>query len=120
MPFTRTTLLRIIKTGSAILVILIIVAYALWRSFTYVQGPHITITEPQNGDTVFSTTTIIRGSVERANDITLNGKSISIDEQGVFAENIILFPGVNIITLEAHDQFDRSVKTELRVYKPEE
>jgi hypothetical protein len=120
MPFTRSTLLRIIKTGSAILVICIIVAYALWRSFTYVQGPSISITEPQNGDTITASTTIIRGIVERANSITLNGKSISIDEQGNFIETIIIFPGVNVISFEARDQFERSVETKVRVYKPQE
>lgn len=118
MPFTRTTFLRIIKIGFAILIILVIVAYALWRSSAYVQGPKITLSEPINYASIDSTTTDIIGRVERANNISLNGKAISIDEQGNFKETVILFPGANILTLEARDQFNRSVREQVQVLRP--
>ena len=117
MPFTRTTFLRIIKIGSAILVILLIVAYALWRSFAYARGPRITLSEPANYASVTSTTTHVIGRVERANTITLNGKAITIDEQGNFDETIIVFPGTNILTLVARDQFERSIETQVQIVR---
>jgi hypothetical protein len=117
MSFTRTTFLRNLKIGSTIVIILIIVAYALWRSFAYARGPHITITEPLNFSSINSTTTQVIGRVERANTITLNGKPITIDEQGNFNEIIVLFPGTNILTIKAHDQFDRTVQKEIRVVR---
>lgn len=116
MPFTRTSFLRLLKIGSAVLIILIIIAYALWRSLAYARGPHITIIEPLDGASISATTTIVRGSVERANNITLNGRAITIDEKGNFNETIIVFPGSNIITLEARDQFERRVEMELRLF----
>ena len=115
MPFTRTTLLRILKIGSAVLIVVLIVTYAIWRSLAYARGPHITITDPTDGASITASTTIIHGQVERTNNITMNGKSISIDEQGNFNETIIVFMGSNIITFEARDQFGRSVETELRL-----
>ena len=116
MPFTRTTFLRIIKASSGVLVVLLIAAYALWRSLNYARGPQILITEPLNGASISTPTVMLRGQVERANTITLNGKVVLIDEQGNFNETIIIFPGTNILTFEARDQFERSVQTQLRIF----
>ena len=115
MPLTRTTFLRIIKISSGILVVLLIAAYALWRSLNYTRGPHIIITSPTNGASISASTTMIRGQVERADDISLNGRAITIDERGNFSETIIIFPGTNIITFEARDQFNRSVQEQIQV-----
>ena len=112
---TRTTILKLIKSGSAILIIAIILAYALSRSLTYARGPHITITSPNNYDTLASTTTHIIGRVERARNITLNGKSLTINEKGDFNEVIIIFPGNNFIKLIASDQFGRSIEQDVEV-----
>jgi hypothetical protein len=117
MALTRTSSLKIIKVASAAIVIIIIAAYALWRSFTYARGPAITLTEPSNFATITSTTTHVIGRVERANSITLNGKAITIDEQGHFDETILVFPGTNILTLVARDQFERSVETRVEVVR---
>ncbi len=118
MPFTRTTFIRIAKITASAVLILVIVAYALWRSLAYARGPHITILEPLDGASISAPTAFIRGSVERSNNVTLNGKAISIDEQGNFTETLIVFPGVNIITFEASDQFGRSVETRIQLFRP--
>lgn len=69
-----------------------------------------------NGTSITSSTTEITGKVERAVHISLNGKPINIDEDGNFKETLIVFKGVNIITLEAKDQFDRGVQTEINLF----
>lgn len=117
MPFTRSTLLRILKIGSAVLIVLLIATYAIWRSLAYARGPHITITEPTDGASIVTSTTTIHGHVERANNITMNGKAINMDEQGNFNETIIVFPGANIITFIANDQFERSIQTQIRLMR---
>lgn len=96
---------------------MIIIAYALWRSFSYARGPHITIIEPRNHSSTASTTIQVVGRVERANQITLNGKAITIDEQGNFNETVVIFSGANILTLVAHDQFNRTVSEQVRVVR---
>ncbi|MEK7609811.1 MAG: hypothetical protein AAB470_01670 [Patescibacteria group bacterium] len=117
MPFTRTTALRLVKISAGILAVFLIVAYATWRSLNYARGPSITIDEPKNGATISASTTIIKGKVERVNSITLNDKPIFVDEQGNFSETLIVFPGTNILTLKAHDQFNRTVEKQLRIQK---
>jgi hypothetical protein len=118
MDFTRTTSLRAIRITITTLVIILIVAYALWRSLAYARGPSITLSAPLNYSSINSSTTHVIGRVERANTITLNGKAVTIDEQGHFDETIIVFPGTNILTLEARDQFNRTVKEQVTVVKP--
>ncbi|OHA16298.1 MAG: hypothetical protein A2830_00120 [Candidatus Taylorbacteria bacterium RIFCSPHIGHO2_01_FULL_44_110] len=118
MPLTRTAFIRVLKIGFAILVMFIIAAYALWRSFAYARGPNIIILGPANYASINSTTTNITGRIERANMITLNGKAITIDEQGNFNETIIVFVGTNILTLEARDQFDRTAWKQIQIVRP--
>lgn len=112
---TRTSLLRYIKIGCGALVALLIIIYAISRSLSYARGPHITVDEPTDWAVITSPTTMVRGHVDRANNLTLDDHAISIDEQGNFSETLVIFPGMNIITIEAHDQFNRTVKTQLRV-----
>lgn len=112
---TRTSFIRLLKIASSSLAVLIVIAYALWRSLSYARGPHITIFEPSDWALVASTSITIRGRVERANAIYLNGSPIFIDETGAFAEPILVFPGLNLIAVTAKDQFDRKVEEHLRL-----
>ena len=114
---TRTTTIRLIKLLGILILAGIIIAYAIWRSLNYTRGPVINIIEPLNGSSTASTTITIRGIVERVNNIYLNGNALSIDEQGHFSETIIVFPGLNKISLKARDQFGREVKTILDIVR---
>ena len=98
--------------------ILLIVSYALWRSFNYARGPAIVLSEPTNFQTITSTTTHVIGQVARANTITLNGRPVTIDERGNFDETILVFPGTNFLTLEARDQFERIIDTKVVIFRP--
>ncbi|MEK7641916.1 MAG: hypothetical protein AAB365_02895 [Patescibacteria group bacterium] len=113
MNLTRTSFLRALKIGGSVLVIALVAGYSIWRSLDYARGPHISIIEPADWATLQASTTDIRGRIERANSITLNGKDIFIDESGNFSETIAVFPGTNIVTLTAHDQFGRTAEKRL-------
>ncbi len=108
MALTRTSYLKIIKITSTIIVVGIIVAYAIWRSSNYARGPHIEITEPLDGSTTMAATTTIKGLATRVNSLTLNGNPILMSEQGNFNETIIIFNGINRLTVSGQDQFGRS------------
>ncbi|MEN9913121.1 MAG: Glucodextranase, domain [Candidatus Parcubacteria bacterium] len=114
---TRTSLLRILKIGASILLVLIVAGYSIWRSSDYARGPRINITDPLNWSSIQASTTPIHGIVERAHIVTMNGKPVSIDEAGNFSEIIIVFPGTNLITFIAKDQFGRSVEERLILTK---
>jgi len=115
MNLTRTSYIRILRIASATIVIVVIVAYAIWRSLNYARGPAITISEPVNGSSATTSTLTIKGHVDRVNNLVMNGSPISIDEQGNFIQSIIVFPGTNKITFVASDQFGRSESRELDI-----
>ncbi len=100
---------------TAIIVAGLIIAYAIWRSLNYARGPHIDIFEPANGSATTTNTITVRGRSERINNLTLNGNPIFIDEQGNFSEVIILFSGINRLTIAGRDQFGRDTQTRIEV-----
>jgi len=107
---------KVAKISGIALIVLIIGAYAVWRSLNYARGPEIDIISPIQGASITTSTTDIIGKIQRAVNVSLNGRAINIDEQGNFKETLIVFRGTNILTFEAKDQFERSIKSELRLY----
>ena len=110
---TRTSFIKLIKIVATSVVALLIIAFAIWRSLDYVRGPHITIKQPTNGAEITNSYVTIIGRVERATNLLIDGSEINIDEKGNFSDNIVVFPGVNFITIAAQDQFGRSTKDQL-------
>ena len=110
---TRTSYIKLIKIIGITIIALLILAFAIWRSLDYTRGPHITVTEPTNGSSIAERSVTIKGRVERATNLLLNGNQTNIDEQGNFSEKIIIFSGINKITLSAMDQFGRSTENRL-------
>lgn len=115
MDLNRTSTLRLIRYSLIGLIALIIALYALSRSLNYIHGPQIEIFQPLNGSAISSTTATIIGKALRINSLSLNGKTVFIDESGNFQETILIFPGVNMITLTAKDQFGRTVNNQLEL-----
>ena len=112
---SRTKTLRMIRIAVISIVALLIVAYAIWRSLNYARGPIINIYQPLNGSAIATSTVNIIGQALRVNSLSLNGKTVFIDEAGNFNETIVIFPGVNVLTFDAHDQFGRETTKELEV-----
>ncbi len=117
MPMTRTQLIRNLKIGAVILAALIIVGYGAWRSLDYARGPSISVFHPEDGSTVASPTVDVIGQVDRVNILSVNGHPVSVDKLGNFKETLIVFSGVNLITLDAKDQFGRATEKQLEVVR---
>lgn len=113
MNLTRTTTLRIIKIAIIAIVAIIVITYAIWGSLNYARGPKIDIVGPVNGAVISSPTVDVIGTIERAHNLTINGSATPIDEQGNFKQTIVVFPGINRLTLRVTDQFDRNTETEI-------
>jgi Glucodextranase, domain B len=103
---TRDGSRKLIRWGSIGLVLIIVVGYALFAFRDIVRGPTIIVTEPTDGETYSTTTLMIRGTAERTQSLTLNGKPMLIDDDsGSFQDAIVLFPGYNVETIQASDRF---------------
>jgi len=111
----RTATLRLIRYSLIGLVALLIGLYAFSRSLNYIHGPQIHIFQPINGSAIASSTVTIIGRADNINSLSVDGQTIFIDEAGNFTETLLVFKGLNMITLVAHDQFGRSVQNQLEI-----
>ena len=116
MARTRTQLIRNMRIALIVVVAAIIIIYAVWRSLAYARGPKIEIFQPVNGSTAASSTIEIVGRADRVTSLTVDGSPISFDEQGGFRDAVIVFPGVNMVALDAADQFHRTAQVELEIF----
>jgi len=115
MTLTRTNTLRLIRFIGIGLIVTLIVVYAIWRSLNYARGPEIDVFDPSNGSSMSSSTVAIHGRALRVNNLFLNGNAVSVDQQGNFSETVIVFPGMNVLTLTGQDQFGRNTRKELEI-----
>ncbi|MFA6608845.1 MAG: hypothetical protein WCT07_02965 [Candidatus Paceibacterota bacterium] len=91
------------------------VFYGGFRAYPLLAGPNITIYSPQNDDIVASSTFQISGRVLRSKEITLQGRTITIDNEGYFTETLVpQFPYTTVI-LSATDSYGASITKTLRV-----
>lgn len=116
MMVTRTRFVRAIRIAILAIIVAVIAGYAAYRSLPYAEGPDIQIYQPLNGSTVASSTVAIIGKASRTNSLSLNGAALQVDELGNFKETIIVFPGLNRITILGSDQFGRKVTYDLIIY----
>lgn len=87
--------------------IVVIAGYTGFESRNWFLGPVLTITSPKNGDTLNLPLIEVQGETRNTSLITLNDRAITIDDQGVFKEKILLSPGYNVIKINAKDKFGR-------------
>jgi hypothetical protein len=106
---------KLIKLGSISLVVLIVLGYSAFASHNFILGPEITLSEPENGMTVATSSIKIVGIAHRIKDISLNGRPIIIDNEGNFSEEILLAPGYNVSLLQAQDKFNRTTEYKLEL-----
>ncbi len=98
--------------------VLFIIGYGLFQAKKIITGPEIVINSPVSGSTVYKSETVITGMANNISAISLNDRSIYIDESGNFNEKLMLYPGYNIIKLKAQDKFGATVQKDIElVYK---
>ena len=95
--------------------ILISLLYGAFRAYPLVAGPHITIYNPQDGDTVASTTFELSGQVSRVKEISVQGRLIPIGTDGHFTEILVADAPYTILTIRATDFYGAAVTKTLRV-----
>lgn len=84
--------------------------YAYYQSRAIIAGPTITLSTPEDGASVDSALVRVQGVAGHAKELTLDGRQIFIDLSGNFSEQLLLYPGYNIIELAAKDGEGREQK----------
>jgi len=84
---------------------LFIVFYAFFRSEDLLLGVKIKNINIVDGAIVKNSIIAVTGNAKNAINLTLNGREITINENGDFNETIALLAGYNIINITAKDKF---------------
>ncbi|MBI2038751.1 MAG: hypothetical protein HYT22_00490 [Candidatus Niyogibacteria bacterium] len=90
-------------------------AYFSFRFRSFVVGPRLTITEPEEGAFLASPRVTVRGTGQDAARLELDGRPIYVNEKGEFEETLLLAPGLNIIELKADGRFGRVLREQRMV-----
>jgi hypothetical protein len=90
--------------GLAVFFVLIL-AYSFFGSKDLILGVKIKNVNLTDGITMTENPIKITGNARNAIKLILNGREISIDQQGNFEETIAFLSGYNIISIEAQDKF---------------
>ncbi|MFA6520213.1 MAG: hypothetical protein WCT44_01245 [Candidatus Paceibacterota bacterium] len=96
---------KIVKISGLSIFFILIFIYALFVSRDLIFGVKLEDINLVDGATMTESVIKVTGNAKNAINLTLNGREISIDEQGNFNETIALLVGYNIINIRAQDKF---------------
>lgn len=112
-----------LQIGALSIFFLLIIIYAFFRSQDLILGVKIKKVNinglpAQTGIKIANSVIQVNGNAKNAINLTLNGREISINQAGDFAETIALLSGYNIINITAKDKFgDSDQKNYKLIYK---
>jgi len=89
------------------LIVSIIGGYSIYEARNIIRGPIIEIVTPSNGSVLENPLVEIKGVANNITSISLNDRQITVNEQGLFNEKLLLSPGYNSIKLSVSDRFGR-------------
>lgn len=105
-----------IKIFLLIFGLLSISAFTIFELRKVISGPELTL--ECNCDYIQSeeNTYKLSGKTKNVSEIIIGDRKIFIDIKGGFQENILLYPGTNLITIKSLDKFGKEVKKEVSIY----
>ena len=89
--------------------------YVLFQARFLILGPQVWVSYPKDGEVVANSIIMMSGVARNAAWLTLNGRQIFTDEEGVWSEKLIVSPGLSIMTVSARDRFGRETEKIVRI-----
>ena len=113
LPYRDSRITKIILTLFFVLVVL----YAYYEARGILFGPSIDV--PDKAAVVHDRFITVRGKAARIAQLTMNGKPVTVTEDGAFEEPYLLNDGYNRIVLRAEDRYGRTRESVIEVmYEP--
>ncbi len=97
-----------------------IIIYTVIETKALARGVELKIAGISDGEVFEKDILAITGQAENANHITIDGREIKVDKDKRFTQELILSPGLNIITVEAQDKFKKKTNNTYRVFYKEQ
>ena len=96
---------KIVKITSISIFFIILVIYGTLRSRDLIFGVQIRNVNIVDGEKFTDNILKLEGNAKNATILTLNGRDISVDQEGNFRETVALLSGYNLINITARDKF---------------
>ncbi len=81
----------------------------------YRAGPIISLSSPQNGETVHDELITVKGNIKNATAVFFNDRKIYLTEAGDFQEKLIVPEGYTIMEVSAEDRFHRTARKRVEI-----
>ena len=98
---------RVIIIGVAVLIVLGIVGYLYKEIEAFSSEARLVILSPQNNAATEENSITVEGVTDRDAIIYINGKSVIVDDNGKFKEDLTIQPGPNTINVKAVNKFNK-------------
>lgn len=92
-------------------VVVALVSYVGWQARHLITGPEVVVIGEQS---IVQTERIVtlEGVAKNVTSLQLNGRPIAIDQEGGFAEGVILENGYTVVSIDARDRYGREIHWE--------
>jgi len=101
------------------LVLVGIGSYSVFEFRYIIGGPKINIETPTNGEISKTSVADIKGHAANISRINMNGRDISVNEEGQFQEKFVLANGSNVVKISAEDRFGRKNEKLVEIFYTE-
>lgn len=103
-----------IKLTASLCLALVVVSFALYRSYDVLFGSRLKVSFTTGGELLS-----LSGNATHAREVTINGRSTAINVDGTFSENIALLPGYNIVSVHSVNKFGKERTEVFATYQKE-
>ena len=100
---------KLLKFISLSVLFCFMVGYGIWIGHDLIFGINLDISGIQNNETTSTSTIDLTGVAYHATEITVNDRTVSVEEDGAWHDTIALLNGYNIIKVSAKDKFGRTI-----------
>ena len=97
---------------ACLVLFLTIGAFSYMKMGFLLKGVQITahVDQPNTSPVIY-----IKGNAKNAVYLSLNGREIFIDKNGMFIEPIALLPGMGVVTIDAQDKFGKVAQKKFNI-----
>lgn len=110
-----------LKSGMFLTLGILVVALVGYNMRDRILGTPLIVSTAKNGTTLTTPFLPISGTARHARTLSINGRAVTVDRHGAFADEVVLSPGYNIVEVSLTDQFGgQKTKTYQIVVDPTE
>jgi hypothetical protein len=110
------TLKKMLSLGGGIAIALIVFGYGIWISRDLLFGITNKISGISDGMTTKNGILEFSGVAKHANNLTIDGRTVPLSDDGTWTNTLALLPGYNTIQIQVTDRFKRIKTKEYKVY----